>query len=173
LPLGGSPALTRRPAEKVRGDSAETEPAAAKKENRAATGADEREAAAFAQLRTQWRRGWASDDTPKQQAIARATFANACAAVDDPDEILDGARPWIDGIDAPRYLPALPHWLAARGWERPPPTKAKRAPGDGRRGGNGRRSYGRKPDLAVIAFRIAAQREAERAEREIERRAAS
>jgi hypothetical protein len=103
LPVGGSPPLTRRPAEKD--GSAEAEPGATKEENRAATGA-QREAA-FAELRGQWRRGWASDDTPKALAIARATFAKACAAVDDPDEILAGARTWISGIDAARYLPAF------------------------------------------------------------------
>jgi hypothetical protein len=36
------------------------------------------------------------------------------------------ARTWRAACDAPRFLPALPSWLAAHGWEKPPPTKANR-----------------------------------------------
>jgi hypothetical protein len=87
------------------------------------------------ELRALWDRGWASDDTPKATAIARALFAKACREGVDTADILEGARTWVAAADAPRYLPPLAKWLAARGWETPPPTKRQRANGHG----NGRR----------------------------------
>ena len=64
--------------------------------------------------------------------------------------ILAGARAWIAGIDAPRYLPALSKWLAGRGWEKAPPQRMRREGATQRR--YGERHYGRKPDLAQIAL---------------------
>ena len=80
----------------------------------------------FAELRALWDRGWASDDSPKAQAIARNAFATACGDGADPADIVEAAKTWVAAADAPRFLPALATWLAARGWETPPPTKRKR-----------------------------------------------
>jgi hypothetical protein len=95
------------------------------------------------ELRALWDRGWASDDSPKAQAIARNAFERACREA-EPSVILDGAKTWIAAADAPRFLPALATWLAARGWETPPPTKrGRRANGHKAQRSNG---YA-KPDM--------------------------
>jgi Helix-turn-helix domain len=109
----------------------------------------------FDVLRDLWQRGWASDDTPKAQAIARAAFAKACARA-EADAILDGAQAWVDAFaagDGVRFLPALPQWLAGRGWQRPPPTKRSRHGGTRRRRDDGLpRSNGRKVDMGKLAL---------------------
>jgi hypothetical protein len=115
----------------------------------------------FRKLRALWRRGHASDDTPKAIAIARNAFAKACS-IADATTIMDGARAWVAAVDAPRYLPALAKWLAARGWEKPPPAKlhhdATSKRGGGRGGGRDRPP--RKPDFAAIGAALAAEYEA-------------
>jgi hypothetical protein len=122
---------------------------------------------AWRDLRALWRRGHACDDTPKAIAMARQAYARACEDA-EPDEIIKGARAWVAAADAPRFLPALPGWLAARSWETPPPTKAPRAYG-GAPHGTGGRYYGRKPSMAAAALRVAEQYAAELAEQELER----
>jgi helix-turn-helix protein len=153
-PSAGTPPLTRDPAEHFPRSDVSSD--------------GEKEDSAFRDLRALWRRGWASDDEPKAQAIARQAFERACREA-EPDEILEGAKRWIAAADAPRYLPALPQWLAGRGWEKPPPTGKTRRSHGGPQRGNGARQYGRKPSLAAIAHRLAEGYEAERAERERER----
>src|SRR5262249_13726076 len=106
-------------------------------------------ARALRELRELWRRGWASDDSPKAQAIAPQALDRACREV-DPVEIIEATTTWVAAADAPRFLPVLPQWLAAKGWEKPPPVKArKRAPAHGSQ--SGRNGYA-KPDMFKIAL---------------------
>jgi hypothetical protein len=84
------------------------------------------QARAFPELRALWDRGHLSDDTPKALAIARQAFAKACT-IAEPAEILEAAKRWAAAADAPRFLPPLPQWLAAKGWEKPPLTKPAKA----------------------------------------------
>jgi Helix-turn-helix domain len=177
-PPAGSPPLTRLPAED--GLPIDTERPSARLEEELAPAAraehelsagGQKEDSGFRDLLALWRRGHACDDTPKAIAMARQAYERACKDA-EPDEIIEGARAWIAAADAPRYLPALPRWLAARGWEKPPPTKASRAYGGAPRG-NGARQYGRKPSLAAIGMRLAAEYAAERREREREREGVS
>jgi hypothetical protein len=108
------------------------------------------------ELRSLWARGWAGDDSPKAQAIARAAFDKACQEV-APEDLIAAAKAWIAAADAPRFLPPLVTWLTARGWETPPPIRP-------RRGGNGaHHQSSRKPDLAEIALGYAREYAAERA----------
>jgi hypothetical protein len=108
------------------------------------------------ELRSIWERGWASDDTPQAIAIARNAFARACRDGAEADDILDGARVWVAAADAPRFLPALPTWLAAKGWETPPPTKrGRRANGHKAQRSNG---YA-KPDMFKIVLEAGGFRE--------------
>lgn len=53
-------------------------------------------------------------------------FVKTVAAGTPIDAILAGAGAWVSGIDDPRYLKALPQWLAAQAWEHEPPAKRKR-----------------------------------------------
>ena len=64
--------------------------------------------------------------TPRELAIARQILVKAVADGTPIDVILAGARQTVAACDAPRYLPALPTWLAAHGWDKPPPQKPKR-----------------------------------------------
>src|SRR5262249_47138744 len=96
----------------------------------------------FQELRAVWARGWAGDDAPKAVASARQAFVEACREV-DADTIIEAARAHVAAADAPRYLPALPQWLAARGWQTPPPPRKPK-------GGNGAHRPGRKPNIADI-----------------------
>ena len=102
----------------------------------------------FSQLRAVWARPWADDD-----AADRRAFAQACREV-APDDIIAAASAFVAAADAPRFLPPLAKWLAARGWEKPPPTKPK--------GGNGARHPGRKPNVAEIGAELARRYAAER-----------
>ncbi len=114
------------------------------------------------ELLESWQRGWAADETAKALAVARNAFATACELA-EPAAILAAAKAWIAAADAPRYLPPLPQWLAARGWQKPPPAKRR-----GRGRGGGRRDRRpRKPDMLSEFFEIARQKEAERAAREV------
>jgi hypothetical protein len=140
-PPAGAPPLSRHPA----GNFDHSEPT---------TADGEKEDQAFRDLRGVWRRGWPADDTPKALAVARNAYAKARQEV-GPEEIIEGARAWLAASEAPRFLPALSQWLAARGWQMPPPTKAKRA-----HARNGVR-YGRKPDWAQITANLVARYEAE------------
>jgi len=108
----------------------------------------------FGELRARWRRGWPGDDTPKAIVLARQAFERACREGADPGEIIAAAKTWITAADAPRFLPPLPQWLDARGWEQPPPTKPKRARGNGK----GHRSYG-PPDMFKILLEEGGYRE--------------
>jgi hypothetical protein len=56
----------------------------------------------------------------------------------------------VAAADAPKYLTALPTWLAAKGWTKQPPKKPHRG-----RGGVSSRSNGNgyaKPDMFKIAL---------------------
>jgi hypothetical protein len=87
----------------------------------------------FGELREIWRRPWPDDDAADLRA-----FEAACREV-TPDEIIEAAAAWVAAADAPRFLPPLSKWLANRGWEKPPPMKARRSHGNGRRhNGDGR-----------------------------------
>jgi hypothetical protein len=108
--------------------------------------------------RALWQRGWASDDSPKAQAIGRQAFDRAVAAGAEPAVIIEGARVWIAAADAPRFLPGLPQWLAAQGWSKPPPTKRK---GRRHRGDGLPRSNGRKVDLTRLALKMGGYQEDE------------
>jgi hypothetical protein len=64
----------------------------------------------------------------RELAIARVLFVKLVAAGVPIDAILAGAGVWVRGVDDPRYLPPLPQWLQANGWEySPPPKRARRA----------------------------------------------
>jgi hypothetical protein len=110
---------------------------------------------AWRTLRELWQRGWASDHAPKQRAIARNAFAKACESA-EPGEIIEGARAWIAAADAPRFLPPLPQWLDAHGWEKPPPTKAKQFHPHVKsvRRDNLPRMNGRKVDVARVSLEV-------------------
>src|SRR5262249_11475626 len=111
----------------------------------------------FGKLREIWQRGWQSDDTPKAMAVAEQAFAKACDEADAAD-IIEGAATWFAAFaagDGPRYLPQLAAWLANRGWEKPPPAKARRAYGTGRRNDGLPRTNADKVDLAKVFFGIA------------------
>jgi helix-turn-helix protein len=148
----------------------QTEPAAAKQtpEGEIADGVEIESARTIAlnqenewrTLRELWQRGWASDDMPKALAIGRQVFAKACQSA-DAGEIIDAARTWVAAADAPRFLPALTQWLAARGWEQPPPTKRKHASGSAKRAHvRGFRSNGyAKPDMFKIVLEAGGYRE--------------
>jgi hypothetical protein len=167
-PPSGAPPLTRDPAGDVpRGKISANAP----EDFPSDSSADgEKEDLGFRELRSLWQRGHASDDTPKAIAIARNAFAKACS-IADATTIMDGAKAWVAAADAPRYLPALPQWLAAKGWEKPPPAKlhhdATSKRGGGRGGGRDRPP--RKPSLGAAAFALAARYEAAERERERER----
>jgi hypothetical protein len=73
--------------------------------------------------------------TPRELAIGWAIFVKLVVAEGVPlDAILAGAGAWVRGVDDPRYLMALPQWLAAHGWEHsPPPKRMRQAQGRGAR----------------------------------------
>jgi hypothetical protein len=104
---------------------------------------------AWRELREVWQRGHLSDDTAKAIAIARQAFAKA-VQIAHPHDILAAARAWVAAADAPRFLPQLGQWLAARGWEKPPPKKRKRGTANGQRGYQRRG----KPDLMRVALKM-------------------
>jgi hypothetical protein len=104
----------------------------------------------FSELRAIWARPWTDDVDADRWA-----FAQACQEV-APEDIMAAAAAFVAAADAPRFLPPLARWLANRGWEKQPPTKAKR-------GANGARRHGRKPDPIDIALDLARQYAAERA----------
>jgi Helix-turn-helix domain len=156
LPMGVSKENPHREGEREeREGSRSSPPAAAARapyEGRAAAGrergsktgaATERE---FRELRAVWMRPWPDND----DAEARREFAKA----PDAEEVLAAAREWVANCDAPRFLPTLSNWLAARGWETPPPQKrgARRSTGGGRRAGG--RSRTRGEEAVAIALRM-------------------
>ena len=185
FPPGGDPPLTRHPAEKGVGigdtpAGAESPPARREEEptrkedghaiettgtatvgreaeaERVEAGSNSTVAQGWRELRALWRRGWASDDAPKAVAIARQAFERACESA-EPSEIIEAAKIWVGAADASRYLPPLPQWLAARGWETPPPTNPKRARANGRKA---QRSNGyAKPDMFKITLEAGGFRE--------------
>jgi biotin operon repressor len=71
-------------------------------------------------LRAIWPRPWLDDPDAERRAYAGARQGTPA------DEIQAGARAWVAAADAPRYLPPLAKWLAARGWEKLPPAKRAR-----------------------------------------------
>jgi hypothetical protein len=77
-----------------------------------------RDDGSFEALRAAWPRPWVDDDAADRRAFMQA---QRHAPVED---IIAGAPPWVEAMEA-RYLPALAKWLAARGWEKPPPRKFK------------------------------------------------
>jgi hypothetical protein len=145
-PAGGDPPLSRDAA----GDSVP---------RGIASGGKKEQDQGFRKLRALWQRGWASDDTPKAIAIARAAFAKACT-IAEPDAILEAARTHVANADAPRFLASLPQWLAAKGWEKTPPQKSSRDRGkvSKRRNARGGNSYA-KPDMFKIALEAGGYRE--------------
>jgi hypothetical protein len=138
---GGDPPLTRDPAEEdSTGEEAPSPadgllfgPEAPIERSRSVERAGRGEGR-FGELRAIWDRGWPGDDAPEVVALARQAFETACREV-APDDIIEAAKVHVAAADAPRFLPALAKWLTARGWEKPPPTKARR--GNGRHKGNG------------------------------------
>jgi hypothetical protein len=108
----------------------------------------------FRDLRAVWTRGWASDDAPKAVASTQQAFVEACREA-DADTIIEAARAHVAAADAPRFLPPLAKWLAARGWKKPPPTKPK--------GGNGHKGHRNngyaKPDMFKICLEAGGYRE--------------
>lgn len=87
---------------------------------------------------------------PRELAIARAIFVKAIAAGTPVDAILAGAGAWVSGVDDPRYLKALPQFLAARGWEHGPPAKRTRPQAGGQR----RYQRREKTDLASLMHEL-------------------
>jgi hypothetical protein len=71
----------------------------------------------FPELLEVWDRGFLDDE-----AAARRAFAAACREA-EPDTIIAAAREWAAAFDAPRFLPKLEKWLAARGWTKQPPSR--------------------------------------------------
>jgi len=110
----------------------------------------------FRELRAIWARPWADDD-----AADRRAFEAACREV-APDDIIEAAQTWVAAFEAGdgvRFLPPLARWLAARGWEKPPPQRKASAH-------NGARPrYGRKPNVAEIGADLVRQYEADRQHR--------
>jgi hypothetical protein len=90
----------------------------------------------FDELRAVWTRPWTDDDAADRQA-----FKEACRST-DPGVIITAAGRWVKAADAPRFLPSLEKWLAARSWEKPPPKKHQHKAA-------GRRGRG-KVDLAKV-----------------------
>ena len=82
------------------------------------------EKSAFEALLALWDRGHVSDRTAAEQKRLRAAWLLVCT-VAEPTTIVAGARPWVATADAPRFLPKLPDWLDARGWEKSPPPKKR------------------------------------------------
>jgi hypothetical protein len=108
-------------------------------------------AAALEALHAVWQRGWPKDATAKQHAADRQAFGDALRH-GTAYAIIDGAEAWVKAADAPRFLPLLSDWLAARSWEKPPPKKKVHA-------GNGhsrRRHNGGKVDVAKTMLKVGA-----------------
>jgi hypothetical protein len=99
-------------------------------------------------LRAIWARPWADDD-----AADRRAFAQACQEA-APEIIIAAAAAFVAAADAPRFLPPLAKWLAAHGWEKPPPTKR----GPARANGKARNGYA-KPDMFKICLKEGGYRE--------------
>jgi hypothetical protein len=57
------------------------------------------------------------------------TAFHAALKLASADDIIAGARVWVAAFDNPRFLPPLQDWLAARGWEKPPPKKHRNGHG--------------------------------------------
>lgn len=70
---------------------------------------------AFDWLWQEYDRGHFDNPEPARQA-----FMAACAAGDDPEAILRGAKNYMDGKE-PCYRKKLEDWLGKRGWTKPPP----------------------------------------------------
>jgi Helix-turn-helix domain len=103
-------------------------------------------------LRTMWDRGHLADATARQQQADEAAWAAALVSGAAPEAIFAAAKKWKAAADAPRYLPKLSDWLAARGWEKPPPKKSKQANGSwSRRRRGGRQGSGLSPGERIIA----------------------
>jgi hypothetical protein len=74
----------------------------------------------FAELEALWQRPW-----PDDEREARKAFVEACLYA-EPEEIIAAAHGWVERFrDAPRFLPALPKWLAAKGWTKSPPKQKR------------------------------------------------
>ena len=76
---------------------------------------DAKEEASFSELRQVWKRPWVDTD----DADAMKLYLDAIREA-EPEAILTAARAWVAAADAPRFLPPLTKWLAARGWEKIP-----------------------------------------------------
>jgi hypothetical protein len=107
--------------------------------------------AAWRALRELWAvRPWPV--TPREMAIGWALFVKIVADGTPLDAVLAGAGAWVRGVDDPRYLMALPQWLAAKGWEyAPPPKRMRQARASGQRHGYQRRQ---KTDLASLMHQL-------------------
>jgi hypothetical protein len=157
-PAGGSPPLDAGPPRRQEA-SPTTAPPPRRESPTARAQPAEREdpgdGEKFRELCAIWQRGHARDDTPDTIAAARQAFVRALEEGADPADILDGAATWFAAFetgDGVRYLPALPNWLIAHGWEKPPPKK--------RRAANGHRSNGyAKPDMFKITLEAGGYRE--------------
>jgi Helix-turn-helix domain len=74
----------------------------------------------FAGLWALWARPWLDDEAEASRAFIKATSAGA-----DPADIIAGAQAWVDAV-VPRFRKPLEKWLAAHGWEKPPPQRRQR-----------------------------------------------
>jgi hypothetical protein len=130
---GGAPPLTRDPAEEEASSPSGVVPLGPEspiERSRSVERAAREER--FADLREIWRRPWADDVEADRRA-----FEVVCREV-APEDIIEAATAWVAAADAPRFLPPLSRWLAARVWEKPPPMKARRSHGNGRHNSNAR-----------------------------------
>jgi hypothetical protein len=102
----------------------------------------------LAKLRAVWTRPWPDNDDRE----ARRAFNAALDEGTDAETILAAARDWVRCADAPRFLPKLSNWLAARGWEKEPPQRRARA--QQRRSGGHRVGRTRGQQVVDIALRM-------------------
>jgi hypothetical protein len=105
----------------------------------------------YSEVRAIWQRPWCDDER-----VDRRAFERACEE-GTPADILDAAKAWVAVADAPRFLPPLARWLDSKGWDRPPPQRARRtaaAPKDRHR------HNGRKRDISAEFFKLGSMRHA-------------
>jgi hypothetical protein len=116
--------------------------------------------AAWREILACYRRGWPSDEDPKQIAIARTAYAKLIGQGTPACEIVSGVKRWVAAADAPRYLPALFELLSTGAWRSEPPAKRKRrsaaaATGVALAGRALPRTNGNKVDLSLMRLHSA------------------
>jgi hypothetical protein len=101
-----------------------------------------REEDSYSELRAVWTRPWIEDEDADRRAYAAAIKKGAV-----PDEILEGARAWVEAANAPRFLKPLAVWLDREGWRKPPPVRRAMASGS-----HAGRNGWRKPDACKVVL---------------------